>query len=112
MAFVLDLKLLRDNLDQSSPRIEMVGDGLDDPELGFSEGLIYLIRNVIIPLTRKEKINSANLDFSKFTDEDLADLYDYYNTNYYDGSSSWYKLKAFYQQCCKAPSQAAPIRFL
>ena len=107
MAFVLDLKLLRDNLDQSSPRIEMVGDGLDDPELGFSEGLIYLIRNVIIPLTRKEKINSANLDFSKFTDEDLADLYDYY-----DGSSSWYKLKAFYQQCCKAPSQAAPIRFL
>ena len=42
MALVLDLKLLRNNLDQSSPRSEMVGDGLDDPELGFSEGLIYI----------------------------------------------------------------------
>ena len=112
MALVLDLKLLRGNLEQSSSRIEIVGDGLDDPELGFSEGLVYLIRNVIVPLTRKEKINSANLDFSKFTDVDLSDLYEFYDKNYYDGSSSWYKLKAFYQQCCKAPSQAAPIRFL
>lgn len=112
MTLVLDLKLLRDNLDQSSPRKEMVGDGLDDPKLGLSEGLKYLIRNVIVPLTRKEKINSADLDFSKFTDVDLSDLYEYYDKNYYDGSSAWYKLKAFYQQCCKAPSQAAPIRFL
>lgn len=112
MALVLDLELLRENLDHSSPHKEVVGDGLDDPELGFSEGLIYLIRNVIIPLTRKEKINSVNLDFSKFTDADLVDLYDYYGENYYDGSSAWYKLKAFYQQCCKAPSQAAPIQFL
>ena len=112
MALVIDLNTLRANLEQSPPRKDKAGDGLDDPELGFSEGLIYLIRNVIVPLTRKEKINSANLDFSKFTDEDLADLYDYYDKNYYDGSSSWYKLKAFYQQCCTAQSQAAPIRFL
>lgn len=112
MALVLDLELLRDNLEHSTPRKEENCDELDDPALGLSEGLKYLIRNVIDPLRRKEKINSANLDFSKFTNSDLADLYDYYNENHYDGSSDWYKLKAFYRQCCIAPSQAISIRFL
>ncbi len=112
MALVLDLKLLRESLDQSAPRKEIIGDGLDDPALGLSEGLKYLIRNVIVPLSRKEQINSTNLDFSKFTSVDLSELYDYYHKNHYDGSSVWYKLKAFYLECRKAPSQAAPIRFL
>ena len=112
MALVFDLKLLRSNLEQSEPKKEEIGDGLDNPALGFSEGLKYLIRNVLVPLARKEKINSADLDFSKFTDVDLSDLYDYYYQNHYDGSSAWYKLKAFYQQCREAQSQVAPILFL
>lgn len=112
MTMVLDLKNLRNNLEQSEPRKEETGDGLDNPALGLSEGLKYLIRNVIVPLSRKEQINSANLDFSKFTNVDLSDLYDYYYEHHFDGSSVWYKLKAFYLQCKKAQCQAAPIDFL
>lgn len=112
MTMNVDLKLLRDHLEQSEPRKEEAGDGLDDPSLGLSEGVKYLIRNVIVPLSRKEKLFSANLDFSKFTNTDLSDLYDYYYDNHFDGSSAWYKLKAFYLQCREAPSQAAPIRYL
>lgn len=112
MTIALDLKLLRNNLDQAEPRKEQIGDGLDNPALGLSEGAKYLIRNVLVPLSRKEKIHSANLDFSKFTNTDLSDLYDYYYEHHFDGSSAWYKLKAFYLQCREAPSQATPIRYL
>ena len=112
MALVLNLKLLRNNLEHSEAKKEETGDDLDNPALGYSDGLKYLIRNVIIPLSREEQINSANLDFSKFTDVDLSDLYDYYYENHYDGSSAWYKLKSFYQQCKKAPTQTAPVNFL
>ena len=112
MALVIDLNTLRANLEQSPPRKEEIGDGLDNPKLGLSEGLKYLIRNVIVPLSQKQKINSVDLDFSKFTDVDLSDLYDYYYNNHYDGSSAWYKLKTFYQQCVNAPTQTAPVNFL
>ena len=112
MAVVLDLKRLRSNLEASEPKKEASDDDLDNPDLGYSEGLKYLIRNVIIPLSRKETINSSDLDFSKFTDMDLSDLYDYYYANHYDGSSAWYKLKALYLHCRKAPTQTAPVQFL
>lgn len=112
MAVTLDTDLLRKKLGRARLSKENPSDNRKDPLPELSKGLKYLIENVLDPMSYGDPVHSGNLDFTKFDDFDLADLYDYYMEHCYDGSKDWYRLKAVYTTCRSAASQTAPISFL
>lgn len=112
MAVVLDIDLLRKKLGRARLSKDNPTTYRRNPLPELSRGLIYLIENVLDPMSHGEQVYSCDLDFTKFDDGDLADLYDYYMEHCYDGSKDWYRLKAVYTACRNAASQTAPISFL
>ena len=77
-----------------------------------SDGLNYLIENVLIPLTNGNTVHTRDLDSSKFDKSDLEDMYYFYMDNYYDGTREWYMLKNIHDSCVKAVAQNIAINFI
>ena len=112
MALVLDTGILRENLCKAKEREIPADYNLKESLLEVSKGLRYLVENVLDPLSEDRPVHSANLDFSQFNENDLADLYDYYMEVCFDGTKDWYSLKAVYKGCLQAEAQTAPVQFL
>lgn len=112
MTLTLDTDLLRIKLGEAIIRKDVPVSNLKDPPPELSKGLQYLIENVLDPLSDGEKVHSANLDFERFNEIDLEDLYYYYMDTCYDGTKEWYDLKKVYLACIKAVPLTMPVQFL
>lgn len=82
------------------------------PSYSITEGLNFLIDNVLIPLTNGNTVHTRDLDSSKFDKNDLEDMYYFYMENYYDGTREWYMLKNIHDICVKAVAQNIAINFI
>lgn len=112
MALTLDTDLLRKKLGRARIRKDAPTSNLKDPPPELSKGLQYLIDNLLDPMSNGKPVHSGNLDFEQFTDNDLADLYDFYMDVCYDGTTDWYALKKVYLACLNAAPLAMPVQFL
>lgn len=112
MAVTLDTDLLRKKLGRARIRKDAPTSNLKDPPPELPKGLQYLIDNLLDPMSDGKLVHSGNLDFDQFTDDDLADLYDYYMDVCYDGTTEWYALKKVYLACLNAAPLSMPVQFL
>lgn len=112
MALTLDTDLLRRKLGRARIRKDAPISNRKDPPPELPKGLQYLIDNLLEPMSDGKVVHSGNLDFEQFTNNDLADLYDYYMDVCYDGTSEWYALKKVYIACLTADPQTMPVQFL
>ena len=74
MTYVLDLDLLRKKLSVARLQREKPKHLIKQPEGELTEGLSYLVENVLKPLFAEQKIHSADLDFNAF-DQGILQTY-------------------------------------
>lgn len=112
MTYVLDLDQLRKKLSGAHLQREKPKYLIKQPEGELTEGLSYLVENVLKPLFAEQEIHSADLDFNAFDQGDITDLYDYYYEYYYDGTSDWKLLGTVYKACKYARPLTSTVTFI
>lgn len=83
-----------------------------EPPYNNTEELNYLIENVFKPLINGEQVHTAGLDFTRFENEDIAMLNEYYYKYFHDNSSDWKKLKQIFTVCNNSFPNTSNINFL
>lgn len=76
------------------------------------EELRYLIEHAMEPLCRGERVDTRDLDFSRFDRRDIWNLMDFYAVHCYESRCDLIRLRTLYQACCTAVPETKHTCFL
>ena len=110
----VDLKLLKKHLLKAKPEEpkETICSFAQEKTPEMTEQLRYLIANVFNPLCRGERVNTGDLDFSRFDCADLSDLQEFYERHCRGRGCDWEMLKNIFDTCNHAAPEVMPTVFI
>lgn len=112
MKSIIDTNVLRYKLSRARLCKEVPSTKLLDPPLENSEGLQYLIDNVLKPMMNDQRVHSADLDFALIEENDIDELGEYYIKYFSDRSQEWRMLKKVYDTCRQAYPLTVSVPFI
>lgn len=78
----------------------------------YSAGVQYLYDNVLIPSMQGKKIESAKIDYTLFTHDDIQQIYDFYEFNYTYSSRDYSRILNLAESSINSTPKTMAVSFI